>query len=184
MPRDYSTPVRTPTTLLSIDYRTPIKKLQDSYQGTTGLVSRIHITPIKRLQECVLTGNSKQYLGKAYTKKRINELSEEEVDKLFGNYEAKLSGQMVKSLGKSIIKMYSMGACAVLGMNNQDALSEDLESDPFLNSALQRFTCELYYRFGSFLAPHMAQSVGIITSRHYLSERGIKNGGRRWKRQT
>ena len=64
--------------------------------------------------------------------------------------------------------MYSMGACAVLGMTNQDALSEDLENDPFLNSDLQRFTSKLYYRFGSFLAP---LSVGIITSRHYLSER-------------
>ena len=41
-----------------------------------------------------------------------------------------------------------MGACAALGINNQEALSEDLENDPFLNSALQRFTCELYYRFG------------------------------------
>ena len=68
--------------------------------------------------------------------------------------------------------MYSMGACSALGITNQDALSEDLENDPFLNSALQRFTCELYYRFGSFLAP---LSVGIITSRHYLSERN-KNG--------
>ena len=67
-----------------------------------------------------------------------------------------------------------MGACAVLGISYQDALSEDLENDPFLNSALQRFTCELYYRFGSFLAP---LSVGIITSRHYLSERN-KNGER------
>ena len=79
---------------------------------------------------------------------------------------------MVKSLGCSIIDMYSMGACSALGITNQDALSEDLENDPFLNSALQRFTCELYYRFGSFLAP---LSVGIITSRHYLSERN-KNG--------
>ena len=75
---------------------------------------------------------------------------------------------MVKSLSKSIIDMYSMGACAVLGITNQDDLSEDLENDPFLNSALQRFTCELYYRFGLFLAP---LSIGIITSRHYLSER-------------
>ena len=80
---------------------------------------------------------------------------------------------MVKSLGRSVIHMYSMGACAALGISNQDVLSEDLENDPFLNSALQRFTCELYYRFGSFLAP---LSVGIITSRHYLSERN-KNGG-------
>ena len=105
---------------------------------------------------------------------QLAKLNEEEVEKLFNNYEAKLSGQMVKSLGKSIINMYSMGACSVLGITNQDALSEDLENDPFLNSALQRFTCGLYYRFGSFLAP---LSVGIITSRHYLSEHN-KNGER------
>ena len=95
------------------------------------------------------------------------------LDKLFSNYEAKLSGQMVKSLGKSIINMYSMGACAALGISNQNALSEDLENDPFLNSALQRFTCELHYRFGSFLA---LLNVGLITSRHYLSEQSNKNG--------
>ena len=96
------------------------------------------------------------------------------MEKLFNNYEAKLSGQMVNSLGKSIINMYSMGACSALGIRNQEALSEDLENDPFLNSALQRFTCELYYRFSSFLAP---LSVGIIISRHYLSEHN-KNGER------
>ena len=100
----------------------------------------------------------------------MNDLSAEEVDKLFSNYKAKLSGQMVKSLGKSIVRMYSMGACATLGMSNQDMLSKDLESDPFLNSALQRFMCELYYRFGSFLTP---LTIGLITGRHYLSERNV-----------
>ena len=80
---------------------------------------------------------------------------------------------MVKLLGRSIINMYSMGACSALGITNQNALSEDLENDPFLNSALQRFTCELYYRFGSFLTP---LSVGIITSRHYLLSERNKNG--------
>ena len=94
------------------------------------------------------------------------------MEKLFN--EAKLSGQMVKSLGHSIINMYSMGACSVLGIRNQEALSKDLENNPFLNSALQRFTCELYYRFGLFLAP---LSIGIITSRHYLCEHN-KNGER------
>ena len=81
---------------------------------------------------------------------------------------------MLKSLGHSIINMYSMGACAALGINNQEALSEDLENNLFLNSALQRFICKLYCRFGSFLAP---LSVGIIMSRHYLSECN-KNGER------
>ena len=126
----------------------------------------------QKLLECVLTRNSKLYLGRVYTEEQFAKLSKEEVEKIFNNYKAKLLGQMVKSLGKSIINMYSMGACSVLGITNQDTLSEDLENDPFLNSALQRFTSELYYRFGSFLAP---LSIGIITSRHYLSERN-KNG--------
>ena len=130
-------------------------------------------TKRQKLLECVLTGNSKLYLGKVYTEEKIKELNEEQVEKFFNNYEARLSGQMVKSLGKSIINMYSMGACSVLGITNQDALSEDLVNDPFLNSALLRFTCELYYRFGSFLAP---LSVGIITSRHYLLSERSKNG--------
>ena len=129
-------------------------------------------TKRQKLLQCVLTRNSKLYLGKVYTEEQLAKLNEEEVEKLFNNYEAKLSGQMVKSLGKSIINMYSMGACTVLGITNQEALSEDLENDPFLNSALQRFTCELYYRFGSSLA---LLSVGIITSKHYLSEHN-KNG--------
>ena len=131
-------------------------------------------TKRQKLLECILTGNSKMYLGKVYTEDQLAKLSEEEVEKLFNNYEAKLSGQMVKSLDKSIINVYSMGPCPALGITNQEALSEDLENDPFLNSALQRFTCELYYRFRSFLAP---LSVGIIMSRHYLSEPN-KNGER------
>ena len=130
-------------------------------------------TKQQKLLKCVLTRNSKLYLGKVYTEDQLAKLSEEEVEILFNNYEAKLSGRMVESLGKSIINMYSMGACAALGINNQEALIEDLKNDPFLNSALQRFTCELHYRFGSFFAP---LSIGIITSRHYLSERN-KNGG-------
>ena len=50
----------------------------------------------QKLIKCVLTGNGKQYLGKAYTKEQVNELSSEEMDKLFSNYEAMLLSQMVK----------------------------------------------------------------------------------------
>ena len=161
----------------------PILKMAEELISNLGYRAPQSDTKRQTLLECVLTGNSKLYLGKVYTEEQLAKLSEEEVEKLFNNYEAKLSGQMVKALGKSVINMYSMGACSVLGITNQKALSEDLENDPFLNSALQRFTCELYYRFGSFLAP---LSVGIITSTHYLSacnrngEHGTgdnKNGG-------
>ena len=144
-----------------------LKMAEDIFSGYESPQSD---TKCQKLLECVLTGNSKLYLGKVYTEEQLKKLSEEEVEKLF-NYEAELSGQMVKSLGKSIINMYSMEACTALGISNQDALSEDLQNDPFLNSALQRFACQLYYRFGLFLAP---LSVGIITSRHYLSEHNKK----------
>ena len=140
--------------------------------GNLGYETQQSDTKHQKLLECILIRNSKLYLGKVYTEEQLAKLNEEEVEKLFNDYEAKLLGQMVKFLGKSIINMYSMEASSALGITNQEALSEDLENDPFLNSALQRFTCELYYRFGSFLAP---LSAGIITSRHYLSERN-KNG--------
>ena len=71
-------------------------------------------TKHQKILECVLTGNSKLYLGKVYTEEQLTKLNKEEVEKLFNNYEAKLSGQMVKLLGCSIINMYSMGTCAVL----------------------------------------------------------------------
>ena len=62
-------------------------------------------TKHQKLLECILTGSSKLYLGKVYTEDQLKKLSEEEVDKLFNNYEAKISGQMVKSSGKLIINM-------------------------------------------------------------------------------
>ena len=145
----------------------PILKMVEELIGNLGYGAPQSETKCQKLLECVLTRYSKLYLGKVYTEERLAKLCEEKVEKLFNNYSAKLSDQMVKSLGKSIINMYSMGTCSALGLTSQDDLSEDLENDPFLNSALQRFTCELYYRFGSFLA---SLSVGIITSRHYLSE--------------
>ena len=139
----------------------PILKMAEEVISNLGYGAPQSDTKRQKLLECILTGNSKLHLGKVYTEDQLAKLSEEEVGKLFNIYDAKLSGQMVKSLGKSIINMYSMGACSVLGITNQEVLSEDLENDPFLNSALHSFTCELYYRFGSFLTP---LSIGIITS--------------------
>ena len=120
----------------------PMLKMAEEVIGNLGYGAPQSDTKHQKFLECVLTGNSKLHLGNVYTEEQLAKLNQEEVEKLFNNYEAKLSGQMVNSLGKSIINMYS-----ALGITNQDALSEDLENDPFLNSALQRFTCELYYRF-------------------------------------
>ena len=110
--------------------------MAEEHIGNLGYGAPQSDTKCQKLLECVLTGNSKLYMGKVYTEEQLAKLGEEEVEKLFNDYEAKLLGQMVKSLGKSMINIYSMGACSVLGITNQEALSEDLENDPFLNSAL------------------------------------------------
>ena len=39
-------------------------------------------TKHQKLLECVLTGNSKLYLGKVYTEEQLKKLKEEEVEKL------------------------------------------------------------------------------------------------------
>ena len=118
----------------------------------------------ERLVACVLSGNTKTYLGKEYTEQQINEMDCNSVNTLINRYESVLSAQMTKSLGKSIINLYSNIGCSMLGVGTQQDLSDDLECDPFLNTAMQRFTCDLYYRFGAFLA---RVSVGIITGKHY-----------------
>ena len=115
----------------------------------------------ERFVACTLSGNSKIYLGNEYTEEQINEMDCTNVSTLLNRYKSVLSAQMTKSLGKSIINLYSNIACSVLGIGNQQELSTDLENDPFLNTALQRFTCDLYYCFGTLLAP---VSVGIITA--------------------
>ena len=136
----------------------------------------------ERLVACVLSGNSKMYLGKEYTEEQINKMDCNDVNTLLNRYESVLSAQMTKSLqslGKSAINLYSNIACSVLGVGNQQDLSDDLECDPFLNTALQRLTCDLYYRFGALLAP---ASIAIITGKHYAKNsvtilNGISNSG-------
>ena len=60
----------------------------------------------ERLVACILSGNSKMFLGKEYTEQQINELIND-VNTLLNRYESVLSAQMTKSLGKSIINLYS-----------------------------------------------------------------------------
>ena len=118
----------------------------------------------ERLVTCILSGNSKMYLGEEYTEEQINKMDCNDENTLLNRYKSVLSAQMTKSLGRSIINLYSNLACSVLGVGNQQELSTDLECDPFLNTAMQRFTCNLYYWFGTLLAP---VSVGMITGKYY-----------------
>ena len=75
-----------------------LKMAEEIFRGYDAQSDKKH----QKLLECILTRNSKLYLGKVYTEEQLKKLSKEEVEKLFNNYEAKLSGQMVKSSGHSI----------------------------------------------------------------------------------
>ena len=87
----------------------PILKMAEELIGNIGYGAPQSDTKRQKLLECVLSRNSKLYLGKVYTEEQLAKLSEEEVEKLFNNYKAKLSGQMVKSLGCSIINPIQAG---------------------------------------------------------------------------
>ena len=49
-----------------------------------------------------------------------------DVNTLLNRYKSILSAQMTKSLGRSVINLYSNIACSVLGIGNQQELSTDL----------------------------------------------------------
>ena len=50
--------------------------------GNLGYETPQSDTKHQKLLKCVLTGNSKWYLGKVYTEEQLAKLSEEEVEKL------------------------------------------------------------------------------------------------------
>ena len=77
----------------------------------------------ERLVACVLSGNSKMYLGKEYTEQQINEMDCNSVNTLLNRYNSILSAEMTKLLGKSVINLYSNAACSVLGVGNRQELS-------------------------------------------------------------
>ena len=157
-----------------VDSEFPKPKRDRKKKADTKIMNELKDNDVRdkreRLVACVLSGNSKMYSGKEYTEEQINKMDYNSINTLLNRYKPVLSSQMTKYLGKSVINLYSNLACSVLGVGNQQELSTDLECDPFLNTAMQRFTCDLYCRFGALLAPI---SVGIITGKHYTKNSSL-----------
>ena len=63
----------------------PLLKMAEELISNLGYETPQSDTKHQKLLECVLTGNSKLYLGKAYTEDQLAKLNEEEVEKLFNN---------------------------------------------------------------------------------------------------
>ena len=130
----------------------------------------------ERLSAIVAGGGSKQYLGKDLQMSDIDTMTPEQINKLYCRYEARLGASMTKTLGNSFINLYVMGVSKYFNVVNPPKLIQDLEEDPFINHALTRTCCELYYRYGMYLAPFTAM---LTTARHIdfteLNKKDIKN---------
>ena len=61
----------------------PILKVAEELIGNLGYETPQSDTKRQKLLQCVLTGNSKLYLGKVYTEEQLAKLNEEEVEKTF-----------------------------------------------------------------------------------------------------
>ena len=61
-----------------------------------------------RLYGVVAGGRSKHYLGKQYDVDELKSLTDEERSNLYKLYRAKLSSEMITSMGSSLFNLYSM----------------------------------------------------------------------------
>ena len=101
-------------------------------------------------------------LGK-HTAEQVDAMDDTEIEKIYAQYETRLGAQMTKTLGQSALQLYAMVAGKVLPITDESLLVQDLENDPFVQHALSSAACELYYRFGMYLAPLTA---ALTTARH------------------
>jgi hypothetical protein len=122
-----------------------------------------------RLSAIIVGGNSKKYLGKELKLSDIDSMETEQIKKLYCKYEARLGAIMTKTLGNTFINLYVMGILKYFNIPNPSDLIQDLEEDPFVNQALNNTCCELYYRFGMYLAPFTAM---LTTVKHIKREEG------------
>ena len=120
----------------------------------------------KRQAALAVGGRARQYLGKTLTIDQIDNLEEEEVEKLYGCYEARLGAAMTKTLGVAALQLYTSTVSMFLPISPEEQLKllTELESDPFVEHAVSNATCELYHKFGMILAP---LTVALTTLRHY-----------------
>ena len=107
-------------------------------------------------------GLAEELLGKRLTAEKIRSMKPEEIEGLYTTYEICLGASMTKSLGSAAISLYARGAAAFF-LIDEKKLTNDLEIDPFLNTALRSASCELFHRWGAWFAPF---SVVLITGRH------------------
>ena len=121
----------------------------------------------EKLIKIVVSGQSKEFLGKNFTSDEIEKLDQKEIEKLYARYESRIGVLVTKTLKKHIISAYSNAVMYLLPGNfvltNPEELEESLEKAPFVNLALSSWSSTVYHTFGKWLAPLEAL---LLTSNH------------------
>ena len=119
----------------------------------------------ERLAGLAAGGWAQQYLGKTLSIDQIDNLEDEEVEKLYGRYEARLGAAMTKPLGAAVLQLYTstVSIFLLIPPEEQPKLLTELESDPFVEHAVSNAMCELYHKFGMILAQ---LTTALTTLRH------------------
>ena len=134
----------------------------------------------ERLIALVVGGKAKVYLGKEVSVDKIDSTSNEEISRLYTRYESRLGATMTKTLGQAILQLYARAAGWGLPIPpaSQNLLYTDLENDPFVGHALTSVTCELYHKYGMYLAPI---TTALTTARYceFKQKDLVNNNGER-----
>ena len=117
----------------------------------------------ERLASVAAAGSSRAVWATC-SRKNINcQLDDSEIERLYARYEARLGSAMTKTLRSAALQLY-VGVVSMflpIAAENQPRLIADFEGDPFVGHALSSATCELYHRYGMFLAPLTAALTTI-----------------------
>ena len=127
----------------------------------------------ERIYAVVASGKSKHYLGKQLTIDEAQELSDDDIEALHDRYSSLLGSKIVKSLGQSVVTLYSKTLSRYFDID-QDKLYNDLVSDPIVSETLGSFSCRLYFKLGALLGP---LAVGLITFNNLIISTNSSNDG-------
>ncbi|NPA76339.1 MAG: hypothetical protein GXN93_01115 [Candidatus Diapherotrites archaeon] len=85
---------------------------------------------------------------------QIDAMDDDEVKRLYARHEARLGAAMTKTLRQAAMQLYAGVTSMFLPIppENRPLLAADLEADPFVGHALSSAACELYHRYGMYLA--------------------------------
>ena len=115
----------------------------------------------------LITQGKKLPSKKPWTVERIDQASNEEVEKLHSKYtqkELQHNGEKTgKAMGKHLIKIYSNGVFKVLRIDDMEQLRKDIDEDPIIKDSMADIGALMVSTLGKWLSPIM---IACHTANH------------------